>query len=79
VVLLVGCLIAAVAVAGGQENSVSLCEGLYKDRWPTPDDLATVLSTARQNWVSKYQAASAGASAITFATDFVDQLKGCAC
>ena len=37
------------------------------------------LSTARHNWVSKYQAASAGASAITFATDFVDQLNGWAC
>jgi Pentapeptide repeats (8 copies) len=47
VALLVGCLIAAVAVAGGQENSVSLCEGLYKDRWLTPDDLATVLSNHR--------------------------------
>jgi hypothetical protein len=45
--LLVGSLIAAVAVAGGQENPVSVCEGLYKGRFLTPDDLATVLSNHR--------------------------------
>jgi uncharacterized protein YjbI with pentapeptide repeats len=47
VALLVGYLIAAVAVAGGQENSVSLCEGLYKGRFLTPDDLTTVLNNHR--------------------------------
>ena len=45
----------------------------------TQELLYSTLSTARHNWVSKYHAASAGASAITFATDFVDQLKGWAC
>jgi len=46
-VFLIGCLIAASAMAEEQENSVSLCEGLYKDRWLTPDDLATILSNHR--------------------------------
>ena len=41
-----------------------------------PEGKVLLLSTARHNWVSKYQAASTGASAITFATDFVDQLNG---
>jgi uncharacterized protein YqfA (UPF0365 family) len=52
----------------------------HKDVLENPDHISKrILSTARHNCVSKYQAASAGASAITLATDCVDQLKGCAC
>jgi hypothetical protein len=39
-VLLVGCFVAAVAVAGERE-----CEGPYKGRMLTPEELATALSS----------------------------------
>jgi Pentapeptide repeats (8 copies) len=44
VALLVGCLVMAVAVAGEQEGLVDPpCEGPYKGRTPTPEELETVL------------------------------------
>src|SRR5262245_55697842 len=43
--LLVGCLVAAAAVPGAQE-----CEGPYKDRALTPEELATVLRN-HQEWL----------------------------
>jgi uncharacterized protein YjbI with pentapeptide repeats len=48
--LLVGCLIAAVAVARGQESSVSSCNGPYTHRMLTPKDLVTVLRE-HQAWL----------------------------
>jgi hypothetical protein len=45
VVLLVGCLVTAVAVAGELE-----CKGPYKDRMLTPEELATVLDN-HQAWL----------------------------
>ena len=44
-VLLVGCLVAAVAVAGEQE-----CDGPYKDRTLTPEELVAVLRN-HQAWL----------------------------
>jgi len=44
-VLLAGCLMAAVVVAGAQD-----CDGPYKDRSPTPEDLAAVLRN-HQTWL----------------------------
>jgi hypothetical protein len=41
--------------------------------------IGVLLSTAHHDYVSKYHAARAGASAMTLATDFADQLKGWAC
>jgi hypothetical protein len=46
---------------------------------PTSMVLATGLSTARHDYVANYHAAIAGTSAMTLATDVVDQWNGCAC
>jgi hypothetical protein len=48
-VLLVGCLSTAVAVAGVQVVIVGPCEGPYKGRTPTPEELETVLRN-HQAW-----------------------------
>jgi hypothetical protein len=47
VALLVGCLIAAVVVAGGQE-----CDGPYKGRRPIPEELETILRNHRAWWLN---------------------------
>ena len=44
VALLVGCLTVAVAVPGAQE-----CNGPYKGRWPTPEEIETILRN-HQAW-----------------------------
>jgi hypothetical protein len=49
-ILLVGCLVAAVAVAGEQEGTVAWCIGPYAKRQPTPEELATVLRN-HEEWV----------------------------
>jgi Pentapeptide repeats (8 copies) len=49
-VLLIGCLVAAVAVAGEQEGAVALCGGPYANRTPTPEEFATVLRN-HQVWL----------------------------
>ena len=50
VALLVGCLTAAVAMAGEREGSVFSCNSPYKNRRPTPEGLATVLRN-HQAWL----------------------------
>jgi uncharacterized protein YjbI with pentapeptide repeats len=50
VAFLVGCLIAAVAVAGEPEGSVTSCGGPYANRKPTPEEIATVLRN-HQAWL----------------------------
>jgi hypothetical protein len=47
VALLVGCLIAAVVVAGEQE-----CDGPYKRRRPTPEELETILRNHQAWWLN---------------------------
>jgi Pentapeptide repeats (8 copies) len=50
VVLVVGCFVAAVVVAGEQEGIVEPCEGPYKGRTPTPEELQTILRN-HQAWL----------------------------
>jgi hypothetical protein len=50
VALLVGCFATAVAVTGEQEGIVGPCEGPYKRRTPSPEELETVLRN-HQEWL----------------------------
>jgi uncharacterized protein YjbI with pentapeptide repeats len=50
--ILVGCFVTAVAVAGEQEGAVASCGGLYVNRTPTPEELATVLRNHEAWWES---------------------------
>jgi hypothetical protein len=55
-VLMVGCLATAVAMAGEQEDLVSHpCEGPYKCRTPTSEELATILRN-HQAWLESERA-----------------------
>jgi hypothetical protein len=49
-VLLVGCLVTSVAIAGEQGGTVASCEGPYVKRMPTPEELTMVLDNHR-GWV----------------------------
>jgi hypothetical protein len=55
-VLVIGCLVAAVAVAWKREGAVASCGGAYANRTPTPEELTTVLRN-HQAWVESYGAA----------------------
>jgi hypothetical protein len=49
-VLLIGCFVAAVAVAGEQKGAGASCGGPYANRTPTPKDLVTILRN-HQPWL----------------------------
>jgi hypothetical protein len=51
VVVLIGCVITAVAVAGEEEGAIASCGGPYANRWPTPEELATVVLPNHQEWL----------------------------